>query len=241
MSTSTCGATEAIARAAREAGARRFLHLSSGGVYGDGRTATPHREAETPNPGTAYERSKLAAEMSVRRGLDDSRVECVILRPAGIFGSGRARNAGVLRRDSAAPRVAPQLGQRDRSSDSCVGCGASLYESSQSRPVDGARDQRRRGTRAPIPGLHRAHGGRHGGASATVRRSLPRSGDRLRCPPRARCASRGSAYRRRSIGPAAPTSIARSTSRLPSECGIRAEWRSRPRFAERWNPALGSG
>jgi nucleoside-diphosphate-sugar epimerase len=82
-------ATEAVARATRTAGAKRFLHLSSGGVYGDGRTGIAHREADAPNPGTAYEHSKLAAEKSVRCELDDSRVDYVILRPAGMFGPGR--------------------------------------------------------------------------------------------------------------------------------------------------------
>jgi nucleoside-diphosphate-sugar epimerase len=82
-------AADATARAARDAGVERFLHVSSGGVYGDGHTAAPHRETDTPNPGNAYERSKLAGEIAVQSALDGSSVRLVILRPAGIYGPSR--------------------------------------------------------------------------------------------------------------------------------------------------------
>ncbi len=81
---------EVVARAVRRAGVKRFVHVSSGGVYGDGRSPAPHLETEAPSPGNAYERSKLAGEAAVHRVLEGSDVECVVLRPAGIFGPGRA-------------------------------------------------------------------------------------------------------------------------------------------------------
>ena len=39
------GRTEALARAARHSGVHTFVHLGSADVYGDGVTATPHRES----------------------------------------------------------------------------------------------------------------------------------------------------------------------------------------------------
>ena len=63
--------------------------MSSGGVYGDGETATPHRETDPPRPGNAYERSKLESEHAVIGALAGSNVSWVILRPAGIYGVDR--------------------------------------------------------------------------------------------------------------------------------------------------------
>ena len=84
------GSTAALAAAARAAGVEHFIHMSSGGVYGDGRQAESHRETDSPCPGNAYERSKLDAEGAVTERLRGSRVRCTILRPAGIYGAGRA-------------------------------------------------------------------------------------------------------------------------------------------------------
>jgi nucleoside-diphosphate-sugar epimerase len=88
--------TRALASTARAAGVARFLHVSSGGVYGDGATFAPHRESDPPNPGTAYERSKLAAEEALRDAFAGSSVAHVILRPAGIYGAGRPATAAFL-------------------------------------------------------------------------------------------------------------------------------------------------
>jgi nucleoside-diphosphate-sugar epimerase len=88
--------TAALASAARSAGVARFLHVSSGGVYGDGATGAPHRETDPPNPGNAYERSKLAAEDALRDALAGSTLTHAILRPAGIYGAGRPATAAFL-------------------------------------------------------------------------------------------------------------------------------------------------
>ncbi len=88
--------TAAVALAARNAGAERFIHVSSGGVYGDGRTASPHRESDAPHPGNPYERSKLAAEEALVSTLDASGVAWTILRPAGIYGAGRVATASFF-------------------------------------------------------------------------------------------------------------------------------------------------
>jgi len=88
--------TAALASAARGARVARFLHVSSGGVYGDGATFAAHRESDRPHPGTAYERSKLAAEKAMEGALAGSRVVHTILRPAGVYGPGRAATAAFL-------------------------------------------------------------------------------------------------------------------------------------------------
>ena len=81
--------SDLLATVARRAGVERFLHVSSGGVYGDGAAARPHTEADSPRPGNAYERSKLAAEQVVVERLTSSATSCAILRPAGVYGRGR--------------------------------------------------------------------------------------------------------------------------------------------------------
>lgn len=83
------GTSATLAAAARRAGVERFIHLSSGGVYGDGTAARPHAESDLPHPGNEYERSKLAAEQAVIECLASSGTACAILRPAGIYGRGR--------------------------------------------------------------------------------------------------------------------------------------------------------
>jgi len=79
----------ALAAAAGRAGVERFVHVSSGGVYGDGAEPGPHAEDDVPHPGDPYERSKLAAEQAVLESLASSGASCTILRPAGIYGRGR--------------------------------------------------------------------------------------------------------------------------------------------------------
>ena len=81
--------TGALARAAREAGVQRFIHIGSAGVYGDGPTEVPHRETDIPQAGTPYERSKLAAERALQSALEGSDVAWTILRAAGLYGADR--------------------------------------------------------------------------------------------------------------------------------------------------------
>lgn len=81
--------TRAIAKAARRERVARFIHVSSGGVYGDGSILAPHRETDPPRPGTAYESSKLAAEKVLAEVLGGSDTMWGIVRPAGIFAHDR--------------------------------------------------------------------------------------------------------------------------------------------------------
>ena len=88
--------TETLARIARGMAVRRFVHISSAGVYGDGFTASPHREDDTPAPATPYERSKLLAEQALDKALEGSRVSWTVLRPTGLYGSDRPATAAFF-------------------------------------------------------------------------------------------------------------------------------------------------
>ena len=91
------GGTNTLARAAREAGVRQFIHISSAGVYGDGSSTAPHCENGALNPGTPYEQSKLSAEEALTSALDGSDVHWTILRPQGLYGSDRPATAEFFR------------------------------------------------------------------------------------------------------------------------------------------------
>ncbi len=72
--------TENVLRGAREAGARRFVFISSGGaVYGEAEGST---EADVPNPANPYGIHKLAAEGYVR----SSGLQYAIARFANVYG-----------------------------------------------------------------------------------------------------------------------------------------------------------
>jgi nucleoside-diphosphate-sugar epimerase len=86
--TNVQGAANIAAAAARWRVAR-FVHGSSGGVYGDGASEAPHREDSPLRARTAYERSKLDAERSIRATLAGSDVALTVLRIAGLHGPGR--------------------------------------------------------------------------------------------------------------------------------------------------------
>lgn len=80
--------TANLVTAAKAAGVRTFVLVSTASVYGmrDGRHH--YAEGDTPQPSSAYGRSKLAAETALTERLDGSDVRWVILRPTDIFGRG---------------------------------------------------------------------------------------------------------------------------------------------------------
>ncbi len=96
-------ATIALARAARRAGARRFVFLSS--VRAQCGPASPHVINETlpPEPADDYGRSKLAAE----EGLEGTGLEWTALRSALVYGPGVKGNMAELIRLARTPLPVP--------------------------------------------------------------------------------------------------------------------------------------
>ena len=103
-------ATENVARACVAAGVRRLVHVSTPGIYHDGR---PHRgiREDHPLPARAvnhYAASKRLAEARLLEITANTAVTTVILRPRAIFGPGDTsllpRIAAALRRGGL-PRI----------------------------------------------------------------------------------------------------------------------------------------
>jgi hypothetical protein len=87
-------ATINLARAARRAGAKRFVFLSSIRAQCGPTSETVLTEADEPKPTDAYGRSKLAAE----RGLAELDLDWVSLRAALVYGPGVKGNMAQLMR-----------------------------------------------------------------------------------------------------------------------------------------------
>jgi nucleoside-diphosphate-sugar epimerase len=88
---SNVGLTQIAALAAKQAGARRFVFLSSAGVLGASSPSSGFGEDTAPHPHDAYTASKLAAEEWLNSELGTS-MELVILRPPLIYGPGAKGN-----------------------------------------------------------------------------------------------------------------------------------------------------
>lgn len=69
---------------------RRFVYLSSLSIYGPVRDQQPYeeiRDTDTPQPNTAYGRSKLAAEQYLDQlSTQGKKLPFVVLRPTGVYG-----------------------------------------------------------------------------------------------------------------------------------------------------------
>jgi nucleoside-diphosphate-sugar epimerase len=83
--------TERFARAAAEAGVKRFLYLSSVKVNGEGR-AKPYIERDSPAPEDAYGVSKWEAEQALHKIAAATGMEIVIVRPPLVYGPGVKAN-----------------------------------------------------------------------------------------------------------------------------------------------------
>ena len=105
-------ATIGLARAARRAGAKRFVFLSSIRAQSGPTAETILTEADEPNPTDAYGRSKLAAE----RGLSELDLDCVSLRAALVYGPGVKGNIAQLMRLARSPLPLPLGGFAGRRS-----------------------------------------------------------------------------------------------------------------------------
>ena len=80
--------TRALAEAAAQAGVRRFVYVSTLAVIGVPPRGQPITEATPCRPRDAYQRSKVAAEQSLREIAARHGLEAVIVRPGGFYGPG---------------------------------------------------------------------------------------------------------------------------------------------------------
>lgn len=96
-------ATIGLARAARRAGAKRFVFLSSIRAQSGPMAQTVLTEADEPDPTDAYGRSKLAAE----RGLAELDLDWVSLRAALVYGPGAKGSIAQLMRLARTPFPLP--------------------------------------------------------------------------------------------------------------------------------------
>jgi nucleoside-diphosphate-sugar epimerase len=88
--------TKYLLDASTQSGVKRFVHCSSMGVHGT--IKNPPGNEETPyGPGDEYQESKVAAERLVRQYMDETRIQAVVFRPAGIYGPGDLRFLKLFR------------------------------------------------------------------------------------------------------------------------------------------------
>ncbi|TDK52822.1 UDP-glucose 4-epimerase family protein [Pseudomonas moraviensis] len=87
------GHTLKLARSAAQAGAKRFIFVSSVKVNGEGTAlGRPYRETDTPQPADAYGISKMEAEEGLRSLANETGMEVVIIRPVLVYGPGVKAN-----------------------------------------------------------------------------------------------------------------------------------------------------
>ena len=79
-----------------EAGVKRIIHCSTGGVLGH--IANPPGNESSPyNPGDMYQRSKLEGEKIAMEYFRSGKMGGVVIRPAMIYGPGDTRNLKLFR------------------------------------------------------------------------------------------------------------------------------------------------
>jgi dihydroflavonol-4-reductase len=88
--------TRHVLEAAKDAGVKRVVHCSTGGVHGH--IANPPANEDAPfNPGDVYQETKLAAEQLARECGDRTGLDVVVARPIGIYGPGDRRFLTMFR------------------------------------------------------------------------------------------------------------------------------------------------
>lgn len=102
-----CAAARMLAQAAREAGVRRFIYVSSVRAQSGPSAKAVLTEDDVPAPSDAYGRSKLAGEKAVAGVLRGSECEAVILRPVLMYGPNPKGNMATLERLARSPAPLP--------------------------------------------------------------------------------------------------------------------------------------
>jgi nucleoside-diphosphate-sugar epimerase len=87
-----------VAEKAAESQVKRFILLSSIKVNGEGSEGIRYTANDIPQPQDAYSRSKLAAEIGVRRICESNDVQYVCIRPPLVYGPGAPANVFRLLR-----------------------------------------------------------------------------------------------------------------------------------------------
>lgn len=85
-----------LVRLAKDAGVRRFVHCSTVGVFGHVERP-PAAEDGPKDPGNVYERSKLRGEEAALEEARNVGLDCVVVRPAWVYGSPCPRTRRLLR------------------------------------------------------------------------------------------------------------------------------------------------
>lgn len=80
----------------RRAGVKRFVHVSSVGIYGN--IQDPPANEDSPcRPEILYERTKYAGELEVRSFREETGFPVIIVRPAWVYGPGCPRTEKLFR------------------------------------------------------------------------------------------------------------------------------------------------
>lgn len=102
-----------IAAAARIAGVKRFIFMSTAKIFGEGANG-PYDELSPANPGDVYSLSKWQAEQQLLQLSAGSEMEVVILRPPLVYGIGAKANFARLLQIARLPVPLPFAGIDNR-------------------------------------------------------------------------------------------------------------------------------
>lgn len=128
--------TEALARAAVQAGVRRFVFISSIKVNGEATTpGAPFKASDSPAPVDPYGISKSEAEQAVKRATENSATEFIIIRPPLVYGPSVKGNLRWLDRLARLPIAIPLGRIENRRSLISVDNLISLIELAMTHPA----------------------------------------------------------------------------------------------------------